>query len=1219
MLSNNKKCKLISLLLSIVLLVCVLPKNVLAKASEHSKEFDLESLDNGTIDDSTMLDYSSEEKQGSEDIELMLAQDPLFAAKDSLVLNYIDKNEFANNRHIKRLASEECLNTYVFLNDNGTRTAYVLAENIKYIQDDGEICEKDNTLVDKQDYYDVASNEYSLRIPKSISEGIRFNYHNCCISITPQNINRNVFAEKKDGSIIYHHVFGEGISLRYTPLLSGLKEDIILEQYASINYSFIVDTNGLFICAFDGQFYFARQKEMVSSDQALLRLGEIEVFDAVGQMGAGSIDVKPISEGSQYLVSVSVANDFLCDEKTVYPIIIDPTIQDTSSTNGLIEDCPVYSGKPSNNYASYYYLNVGYTGDTYKIGRVAFRLPGLSQFISQNYLGINDIDYVGLRLRDSSGHSNRNIRIYPITTNWTESTATWNSIGNALNTGSYWDYSLGSDTELDITLLAKGWLAPVYSMESGFMIVNNDETSTSNKKSPYSSEYSTVSYRPYVRINYTRPSTGLISLNYNTKTITSGSSSTLTATTTLPNAIVAWSSSNTGVATVTANGNQCTINALHAGNATIRASVTNSDGITEYAECMLYVYITGGVYYVKNFNSACYLTMSSDIEENLTTYQYSLIGSPDTNKIRQMWYISHLGGGKYTIRPYYRRSRYLYAYGGSVKTCEGSTVTNEMKWKIEWVNGNYVIKNCQNGYYSMQIDNGSTVTGANVVVGTYTSSSRWVITKVSSPPSGIYFYDRIHSVVVSTTIKCIDPSTTCSLIDLDLIAVPYTTYTENQNMTSWESSDTSIATVDNSGAVTGVSPGVATITAKKYCGPAVGYKQATYELKINNNAIIIIPGIMATELVAGSNNSTFAAGTKLWSKDLFVEYSSNNLSVTELVERIISLRCDSDGNSINDIVPYNNSFGVDNAYQYLYNSLNNAYQNRYAVEFFAYDWRLSNAVSANMLNNFINDNNFDYVVLVCHSMGGLVASGFLSLGESQRAKVKSVITLGSPLLGTPVVPYLWGSENINFSGSLDLYGLPSFALWAINIITDLFNPLDYLMGNFSSMYEMFPSEKYFDSSYAGKHYLITSIIGNTLTITTYAETRGRLDNFLPHYNTDLADAAEDFHDSLYTYNSHHITNFVNTYYIAGFGKDTIDQIEFDMLDWYIDLSNLDGDELVGIESATLGDKYSGRTFFVQNVSHMDLIYSSEVQSFITQLIDGNTSTNAFEDIFADCQ
>lgn len=34
---------------------------------------------------------------------------------------------------------------------------------------------------------------------------------------------------------------------------------------------------------------------------------------------------------------------------------------------------------------------------------------------------------------------------------------------------------------------------------------------------------------------------------------------------------------------------------------------------------------------------------------------------------------------------------------------------------------------------------------------------------------------------------------------------------------------------------------------------------------------------------------------------------------------------------------------------------------------------------------------------------------------------------------------------------------------------------------------------------------------------------------------------------------------------------------------------------------------------------MDLIYSSEVQSFITQLIDGNTSTNAFEDIFADCQ
>ena len=66
------------------------------------------------------------------------------------------------------------------------------------------------------------------------------------------------------------------------------------------------------------------------------------------------------------------------------------------------------------------------------------------------------------------------------------------------------------------------------------------------------------------------------------------------------------------------------------------------------------------------------------------------------------------------------------------------------------------------------------------------------------------------------------------------------------------------------------------------------------------------------------------------------------------------------------------------------------------------------------------------------------------------------------------------------------------------------------MGNFGSMYEMFPSEKYFDSLYADKTYLVTSFVGiGDLVISTYADTRQRLNSYLPHYNAALADSAEE--------------------------------------------------------------------------------------------------------------
>ena len=65
---------------------------------------------------------------------------------DSLMMNYIDEESFRGAGHINRLPEEEDLNSYVFENADGTRTAYILSEPVKYVDNTGVVHEKNLTL-----------------------------------------------------------------------------------------------------------------------------------------------------------------------------------------------------------------------------------------------------------------------------------------------------------------------------------------------------------------------------------------------------------------------------------------------------------------------------------------------------------------------------------------------------------------------------------------------------------------------------------------------------------------------------------------------------------------------------------------------------------------------------------------------------------------------------------------------------------------------------------------------------------------------------------------------------------------------------------------------------------------------------------------------------------------------------------------------------------------
>lgn len=61
--------------------------------------------------------------------------------------SFIDEDSEQAQKHLFRPEELEEANTYVFQNIDGTRTVYVMDENVKYVDVDGNVREKDLSLI----------------------------------------------------------------------------------------------------------------------------------------------------------------------------------------------------------------------------------------------------------------------------------------------------------------------------------------------------------------------------------------------------------------------------------------------------------------------------------------------------------------------------------------------------------------------------------------------------------------------------------------------------------------------------------------------------------------------------------------------------------------------------------------------------------------------------------------------------------------------------------------------------------------------------------------------------------------------------------------------------------------------------------------------------------------------------------------------------------------
>ena len=455
------------------------------------------------------------------------------------------------------------------------------------------------------------------------------------------------------------------------------------------------------------------------------------------------------------------------------------------------------------------------------------------------------------------------------------------------------------------------------------------------------------------------------------------------------------------------------------------------------------------------------------------------------------------------------------------------------------------------------------------------------------------------------------------------------------------------------------------------------YQKEVFIKHVPQKAVIIVPGIVGSEIFAARsqqfNGVQYSENHRIWppeeihklirrnapdASDFFDGQTDGSDSIvktesasqsfvddedgTEIerhnapkilgidVERVINdfknLVCDDEGRSrllTKPSYPFDcrkegneRFYGSVDVYKDLAESLvKNEKLSDYNIIFFSYDWRLSNVDIANELERFVNENKYEDVVLVAHSMGGLACTCYLS-NEENKAKVDKFISIGTPFLGANK------AINVVESGQF-------FDGFIGSIIAPVANGfIKEIIKNCPSAYELFPPEQ-----------MVSMRDHNVLEELTYSYLCGCLgccfnsgpqvekvvhaydkytEIFTNRWHEDIPNIsrflsnAQLFHNKLYKHNRSILLGNVDLYNIVGYNINTIgtSQIIYDIDDigegqngelTYTMMD--DGDGTVTFVSATMNNTLPhDKSYKVKGIDHLGLVSDESVIKLISNII-----------------
>lgn len=258
---------------------------------------------------------------------------------------------------------------------------------------------------------------------------------------------------------------------------------------------------------------------------------------------------------------------------------------------------------------------------------------------------------------------------------------------------------------------------------------------------------------------------------------------------------------------------------------------------------------------------------------------------------------------------------------------------------------------------------------------------------------------------------------------------------------------------------------------------------------------------------------------------------------------------------------------------------------------FPYDWRLDVADTALTLKNKIDEvkaaKGVDKVDLVAHSMGGLLIKKYLK--DYGGDSVNKFVDIGTPHIGSPKAFKILNYGD-DFGASL-LFGLVGLNTEKVKSISQ----------NMPSIYQLLPSQKYFDEAESNYYVFNGSNGSDRLTYSQtsdYLKAEGR--------NGALVDRAKEFHEEIDSLNPGDYG--VETYNIVGCGTPTIGQfyiLDDDAEHPIYNIRMINGDGTVPLKSAEA--MTASTTYYVRDAKHALMPSTGGVKELVVNLLT-STST-----------
>ena len=508
---------------------------------------------------------------------MLLAVLPVLAQGESVLADSdipeaLSRAQLEEHGAVQRLYDEEQGdNDFVFLNRDGTITRYDFSVSVKYKDETGKYRDKNNKIKDWNGEYGNTAGDVELRFPKQLNFiKIKYNGHTVRIKPVTSASPGHLPAMVQGSSVSYAGAFGEGTELRYTSTMSGIKEDIILQNSAQGNsFSFEVRTGGLELRQQDGVW------GIYDGETAVFSFGDLEVTDSfTGQDEAtddwdahrtyAQAQVSALS-GDKYLFTITVPQEYLQAESTVYPVYVDPTFNVSRS---YIQDTYIAKGY-TNNYVNSSLVAVGY-GTNAKNVRTLAKISDL--FGGQTIHGRVTAAYYSMYCT-SDYSSTPTVDAYMINSSvsWNPSAVTWQNsadmLMNAATKISTLTVKGAGRYNFDITSAYQAWQTGT--ANNGIMLRMTTEVSGKYRQFA-SANVSDSSKLAYVTVTYQDVALG-ITISPEEAYMTVGEVKRISALAHSVNETITWSSDNPSVATVDANGN---VTAHSAGDVTITATGT---------------------------------------------------------------------------------------------------------------------------------------------------------------------------------------------------------------------------------------------------------------------------------------------------------------------------------------------------------------------------------------------------------------------------------------------------------------------------------------------------------------------------------------------------------------------------------------------------------------------------------------------------------------------